>query len=57
MKKYLINVAIWYLLLSAGMFIAFILFNVSGFIPVRIILSLILAYIRPFDKFPWKNIG
>lgn len=57
MKKYLINFAIWYLILSGGMFIMFILFGIGGLIPIRIILSLVLAYIKPFDKFPWKNIG
>jgi hypothetical protein len=57
MKKYLISFAIWYVILSLGVFIMFILFGLSGFILVRIIVSLILAYFKPFDKMPWKNIG
>jgi len=39
------------------MFIMFILFVIGGLIPIRIIISLVLAYIKPFDKLPWKNIG
>lgn len=57
MKKYLISFAIWYLLISAGMFVMFILFGLSGFFLIRMIASLILAYVKPFDKLPWKNIG
>lgn len=57
MKKYLINIAIWYIILSLGMFIAFILFNVTGHLGIRLIIAMVLAYIRPFDKMPWKNIG
>ena len=55
MKKLLINAAIWYVLLSIGMAIVWILFGLSGAIPARIIISLILAYVKPFDKMPWKN--
>jgi hypothetical protein len=56
MKKYLISFAIWYLLISGGIFILFILFGISGFFLIRIIASLILAYVKPFDKMPWRNI-
>jgi hypothetical protein len=55
MKKFLINAAIWYVLLSIGMAIVWILTGLSGFIPVRIIIALVLAYVKPFDKMPWKN--
>jgi hypothetical protein len=57
MKKYLINTAIWYIILSLGMFIAFILFNVTGHLGIRLIIAMVLAYFKPFDKMPWKNIG
>lgn len=57
MKKYLISFAIWYLLISGAMFILFILFGLSGFFLIRVIASLVLAYFKPFDKMPWKNIG
>jgi hypothetical protein len=57
MKKYLINIAIWYIILSLGMFIAFILFNVTGHLGIRLIIAMVLAYFKPFDKMPWKNIG
>ena len=55
MKKYLINAAIWYVLLSAGMAIVWILTGITGFIPVRIIIALVLAYVKPFDGMPWKQ--
>jgi hypothetical protein len=55
MKKFLINAAIWYVLLSIGMAIVWILTGLSGFIPVRIIIALVLAYVKPFDKMPWKQ--
>ena len=56
MKKYLINALIWYVLLSIGMAIVWILIGISGFILARIIIALVLAYIKPFDRMPWKNI-
>ena len=55
MKKYLINALIWYVLLSIGLAIVWILTGISGFISVRIIIALILAYFKPFDKMPWKQ--
>lgn len=55
MKKYLINALIWYVLLSIGMAIVWILIGISGFILARIIIALVLAYIKPFDRMPWKN--
>ncbi len=55
MKKFLINTAIWYVLLSIGMFIMFILFDVHGHIGIRLILSMVFALINPLyqniDKF------
>lgn len=56
MKKFLINTAIWYVLLSLGMFVMFILFNVTGHLGIRLILALIFAYLKPFYGMPWKNI-
>jgi hypothetical protein len=55
MKKYLINAAIWYLLLSVGMAIVWVLTGLTGFIPMRIITALIMGYVKPFDSFPWKQ--
>ena len=57
MKKFLINTAIWYVILSLGMFVMFILFGVSGHLGVRLLLAMVFAFIKPFDKMPWKNIG
>ena len=55
MKKFLINTAFWYVLLSIGMFIMFILFDVHGHIGIRLILSMVFALINPLyqniDKF------
>ncbi len=47
MKKFLINTAFWYVLLSIGMFIMFILFDVHGHIGIRLILSMVFALINP----------
>ncbi len=55
MKKYLINAAIWYVLLSAGMAVVWILTGISGFILIRLIVALVLAYVKPFDKMPWRQ--
>ena len=55
MKKFLINTALWYVLLSIAMFIMFILFDVHGHIGIRLILSMVFALINPLyqniDKF------
>lgn len=55
MKNYLINAAIWYVILSLGMFVMFILFNVTGHLGIRLILALICAYIKPLYGMPWRN--
>jgi hypothetical protein len=55
MKKYLINTAIWYVLLSIGMAIVWVLTGISGFILLRLIIALILGYAKPFNNLPWKQ--
>lgn len=55
MKKYLINTLIWYVLLSIGMAIVWILTGITGFILIRLLVALVLAYVKPFDKLPWKQ--
>lgn len=55
MKNLLINTAIWYVLLSLGMFVMFILFNVTGHLGIRLILALVFAFIKPIYGMPWKN--
>ena len=55
MKNYLINAAIWYVILSLGMFVMFILFNLTGHLGIRLILALIFAYIKPLYGMPWRN--
>jgi hypothetical protein len=50
MKRFLINTAIWYILLSIGMFILFILFDVHGHIGARIVIAMIFALIKPLGE-------
>jgi len=50
MKRFIINTALWYVLLSFGMFIMFILFDVHGHMGIRLIMSMIFALIQPLDK-------
>ncbi len=50
MKKYFINVLIWYVLLSFAVAILWVLTGITGFIPLRIIMAFVLAYIKPFDN-------
>jgi hypothetical protein len=47
MKRFLINTALWYILLSIGMFIAFILFDMHGHLLIRLLISMALAIIKP----------
>ena len=51
MKRFLINTAIWYVLLSIGMFILFILFDVHGHMGVRVVIAMVCSLINPLDKF------
>jgi len=50
MKRFAINTALWYVLLSFGMFLAFILFDWHGHMGVRLIISMVFAIIYPLDK-------
>lgn len=50
MKKFLFNTAIWYILLSLGMFIIFILFGIHGSLGIRLVISMVFALIKPLDK-------
>lgn len=50
MKRFLINTAIWYILLSIGMLILFILFDVHGHIGVRLVIAMIFALIKPLGE-------
>jgi len=51
MKKYFIDALIWYVLLSFFMAIIWMLTGITGFIPFRIILALVLAYFKSFKDF------
>lgn len=55
MKKYFIDAFVWYCLLSFVMAIIWMLTGLTGFIPFRILLALILAYFKPFDKIEWPR--
>ena len=55
MKKYLISVVIWYVLLSIAIAIIWILTGMSGSVIIRLIVALVLAYFKPIDKMPWKQ--
>jgi hypothetical protein len=51
MKKYLINALIYYVLLSLVVAFIWVLTGLTGFIPLRIVLALGLAYYKPLtDK-------
>ena len=50
MKRFLINTAIWYILLSIGMFILFILFDFHGHIGARLVIAMVLALIKPLGE-------
>lgn len=47
MKTFLINAVIYYVLLSLVVTLLWILTGIGGFIPMRIVMSLILAYFKP----------
>lgn len=51
MKKFLINTALWYVLLSFGMFVLFMLFGLHGHMGARVIIAMVCALINPLDKF------
>jgi hypothetical protein len=57
MKKYLINSFVWYLILSGAMFVIWLLTGITGFILIRLIVALVLGYLKPFEniKLPFKN--
>jgi hypothetical protein len=50
MKKYLINSFVWYLILSGGMFVIWLLTGITGFILIRLIAALVLGYFRPIQN-------
>jgi hypothetical protein len=50
MKKFLINTALWYVLLSFGMFVLFMLFGLQGHMGARVIIAMVCALINPLDK-------
>lgn len=50
MKKFIINTALWYVLLSFGMFMAFILFGINGHMGVRLLISMVFAVMYPMDS-------
>jgi hypothetical protein len=50
MKKFLINTALWYVVLSLGMFIIFILFGIHGHLGIRLLIAIVFALIKPLDK-------
>lgn len=57
MKKYLINSFVWYLILSGAMFVIWFLTGITGFILIRLIVALVLGYLKPIEniKLPFKN--
>lgn len=55
MKKYFIDALIWYILLSVGVAIIWMLTGLSGFIPLRILMALILSYVKPLPKIKWPS--
>jgi len=50
MKTFLINSAIYYVILSLVVGFISLLTGIGGFIPIRIIISLVLAYVRPLKE-------
>jgi uncharacterized membrane protein YfcA len=50
MKTFLINSAIYYVILSLVVGFVSLLTGIGGFIPMRIIMSLVLAYFRPLKE-------
>jgi hypothetical protein len=50
MKRFIINTALWYVVLSLGMFIVFILFGIYGHLGIRLLIAIVFALIKPFDK-------
>jgi|688.fasta_scaffold00015_103 hypothetical protein len=50
MKKYLISSFVWYLILSFGMFVIWLLTGITGLILIRVIVSLILGYFKPIQN-------
>ncbi len=50
MKRFIINTALWYVVLSLGMFIVFILLGVHGHLGIRLGIAMVLALLKPFDK-------
>lgn len=50
MKTFLINAVIYYVLLSLVITLLWILTGIGGFIPMRIVMSLILAYFKPIRE-------
>ena len=57
MKKYLISSFVWYLILSGAMFVIWLLTGITGFILIRLIVALVLGYLKPIEniKLPFKN--
>lgn len=50
MKTFLINAVIYYVLLSLVITLLWILTGIAGFIPMRIVMALILAYFKPIRE-------
>lgn len=50
MKTFLINSAIYYVILSLVVGFVSLLTGIPGFIPMRIIMSLVLGYFRPLKE-------
>lgn len=55
MKKYFIDAFLWYVMLSFIMAVFWMLTGLTGYIPVRILLALILAYFKPLKKIEWPR--
>jgi hypothetical protein len=50
MKTFFINAAIYYVLISLFISLLWMLTGIGGFIPIRIIISLGLAYYKPIRE-------
>lgn len=49
MKKFFITFAIYYVLLSLVVGFFALLTGIGGFIPMRVVIAVLLAYTRPID--------